>query len=113
MRFGKLPARYDARTMMYSQYQTKNYSLTPPPSSQHWEKGLPANWKMMGNDTIGDCTLAAAGHLIMNWTGNADKREKIIPDQQIISSYAAISGYNPKTHANDDGANLLDVLNYW
>jgi hypothetical protein len=111
--YGKLPARHDARTMMYTDYLTKTYSLTTVPSSQHWEKKLPANWGSMGNNTIGDCTVAAAGHLIMNWTGNSSKKEKIIPEKEIINVYAAVSGYNPQTKKHDNGANLLDVLNYW
>jgi hypothetical protein len=34
-------------------------------------------------------------------------------DQQIVAAYSAITGYNPVSGANDNGANELDVLNYW
>jgi hypothetical protein len=34
-------------------------------------------------------------------------------DQQIVAAYSAITGYNPATGANDNGAQELDVLNYW
>jgi hypothetical protein len=74
---------------------------------------LPSNWGMMGNDRIGDCTIAGAGHLIMSWSGNESKKETIIPDNIILKVYSAISGYNPVTGENDNGCALLDVLNYW
>ena len=68
---------------------------------------------MMDNDQIGDCTCAAAGHLIMEWTANAAKNMFTPSDQQIVSAYSAITGYNPVTGANDNGAVEIDVLNYW
>ncbi len=70
-------------------------------------------WGMMDNDQLGDCTCAAAGHLIMEWTSNAQSKMVTPPDQQIVDAYSAITGYNPTTGANDNGAVELDVLNYW
>ncbi len=111
-RYGKLPVRHDSRNLMYEKYITAS-KLPPSPPAKHWEKNLPGNWGMMGNYSIADCTCASAGHLIMNWTGNVSKKQKVIPDKEIIAAYAAVSGYDPSTGANDYGANLLDVLNYW
>ena len=34
-------------------------------------------------------------------------------DKQIVAAYSAITGYNPTTGANDNGAVEIDVLNYW
>jgi len=34
-------------------------------------------------------------------------------DKQIVAADSAITGYNPTTGANDNGANEVDVLNYW
>ena len=53
----------------------------------------------MGNDTIGGCKCAAAGHLIEEWTANLSAT--VVPPD------------NPVTHANDSGTAELDVLNYW
>ena len=36
-----------------------------------------------------------------------------IPDSDIVKAYSDVSGYNPNTGANDNGAAALDVLNYW
>jgi hypothetical protein len=67
---------------------------------------------MMLNDRLGDCTCAAAGHMILEWTTNAG--DPFVPrDQQIVAAYSAIAGYDPATGANDNGAVVLDVLNYW
>ena len=67
---------------------------------------------MMANDRLGDCTCAAAGHMIECWTANASK-EKVPTDASIIAAYSAITGYDPHTGENDNGAVELDVLNYW
>ena len=66
---------------------------------------------MMENDQIGDCTCAAAGHLIMEWTANAGKKMVMPTDKQIVAAYSAVTGYNPETGANDNGAVEIDVLN--
>jgi hypothetical protein len=34
-------------------------------------------------------------------------------DKQIVDAYSAITGYNPVTGANDNGAQEIDVMNYW
>ncbi len=67
---------------------------------------------MMCNDTLGCCTISGAGHLIEEWSANANT--EIVPaDSDIISAYSAVSGYDPSTGENDNGAYELDVLNYW
>jgi hypothetical protein len=67
---------------------------------------------MMRNDTIGDCTCAAAGHLIQCWSTNAGA-PTVPTDDQVVVAYSAITGYDPATGTNDNGAAELDVLNYW
>jgi hypothetical protein len=48
----------------------------------------------------------------MEWTANNGK--VFTPfDAAIIKAYSAITGYDPKTGANDNGAVETDVLNYW
>lgn len=68
----------------------------------------------MANDRLGDCTCAAAGHLIQGWTtSDGTGSTYVASDAEIITAYSAVSGYDPKTGANDNGAVCLDVLNYW
>jgi hypothetical protein len=110
VKLGKLPARRDPRTLQLAKY-LKADNLPTPPASEDFSKKV-ASWPMMKNDTVGDCTCAAAGHMIEQWTTYASKT--FTPtDTQIIEAYSAITGYNPVTGANDNGANMLDVLNYW
>ena len=111
-KYGKLPARHDERTLSYEKYITPA-KLPPVPETLHWEQKLPADWGMMGNYNFSDCTVASAGHLVMSWTGNAAGKPKVIPEKEIIAAYSAITGFNPVTHTNDNGAGLLEVLNYW
>ena len=67
---------------------------------------------MYANDRLGDCTCAAAAHLIQDWTSN-NSGEVTLADPDILKAYEAVSGYDPDTHTNDNGAVETDVLNYW
>jgi hypothetical protein len=111
MKLGKHVARHDPRTLQFGNYLRAD-KLPQPKDHVDWSKAV-RQWPMMANDRIGDCTCAAGGHLIEEWTANANNEPIILPDTQIIDAYSAISGYDPRTGANDNGANELDVLNYW
>jgi hypothetical protein len=103
-KLGKHPAKFDDRTLQFGKYLTQ--ALPPPPASKDWSKKV-KKWPMMGNDQYGDCTCAAAGHLIEEWTANAGKTV-IVPDAAIISFYNHFAN-----GVADAGANMLDVLKYW
>jgi hypothetical protein len=62
-------------------------------------------------DGLGDCTCAAIGHMIQAWTAYAGT-EVTVPASEIITLYSAVSGYDPATGANDNGAAMQDVLDY-
>jgi hypothetical protein len=111
LKLGKTAARHDPRALLLATYITPE--LPAAPASFDVTSKMPADWGMMDNDQIGDCTCAAAGHLIMEWTANAGKKMVTPTDKQIVVAYSAITGYNPTTGANDNGANEVDVLNYW
>lgn len=109
VKLGKLPAVHDPRTLKMARYLTPG--LPPPPSICDWSNNISA-WDAMLNDQIGDCAIAAPGHMIMVWTG-LNGVLKRIPDSDILTAYSAISGYNPRTGKNDNGCNMLQVLQYW
>jgi len=111
LKLGKQTPRRDPRTLMFASYTTP--ALPAPPASLNLAAKVKVPWGMMDNAQIGDCTCAAAGHLIMEWTANAQAKIFTPSDQQIVDAYSAITGYNPVTGANDNGAVELDVLNYW
>jgi hypothetical protein len=50
--------------------------------------------------------------MLMAWT-SSDATEFVPTDAQILSAYSEITGYDPKTGMNDNGAVELDVLKYW
>jgi hypothetical protein len=111
LKLGKQPARHDPRTLLLASYITP--ALPTSPASLDLTTKVGTSWGMMDNDEIGDCTIAAAGHLLMEWTANSGKKMFTPTNQQIIAAYSAITGYNPATGANDNGAVEIDVLNYW
>jgi hypothetical protein len=111
VKLGKQAVRHDPRTLLMANYVSA--ALPAPPVTIDLAAKVGASWGMMENDKIGDCTTAAAGHLIMEWTSLAQPKVFVPTNQQIVAAYSAITGYNPKTGANDNGAVELDVLNYW
>src|SRR5262249_31150131 len=70
-------------------------------------------WPMMANDRLGDCTLAAVGHCIEQWTAVAMGHPIVMTDEEVIAAYSAIAGYDPADPSSDQGAVELDVLKYW
>ncbi|MBS2021467.1 MAG: hypothetical protein JST92_03600 [Deltaproteobacteria bacterium] len=107
---GKLAARHDARTLMLAHYTTPK--LAPPPESVDWSKKAKA-WPGYWNDTLADCTVAAAAHQIEAWTSQSGKAVTL-DDKPVLKAYEDVSGWNPKTGKNADaGAVVLDVLKYW
>lgn len=100
-RFGKKPKREDKRTLQFKNYAT---AVTPPATVDFYSKVT--SWPMMGNDVHGDCTCAAAGHMIEEWTTYASA-PVVLPDATILAFYNVVDG------GVDDGADMLTVLNTW
>lgn len=107
-KLGRKPARLDSRTLMLAAYAE---ALAAPPPTCDLTARL-SNLGQMGNDRLGDCTCAAVGHMIQAWTAE-DERQVIVPDVDIVKMYAEVSGYVPGDESTDNGAIVLDVLNYW
>ena len=105
-KLGKHPVKHDPRTLLFAAYCKRD--LPAPPPSVSWTKTIPdQGWGMMKNDAYGDCTCAAAGHMIMEWTVNTGA-EVVIPDPDILKFY------NHFAHGRANaGANMLDVLTFW
>jgi hypothetical protein len=112
-KYGKRPARPENLESCAARI-TLLHALAPlpaPPTECRYDRAV-ANWPMYGNDTLGDCTIAAAGHLIESWSASAGA--PVVPTESaIVSAYSAVSGYDPATGANDNGAAEQGVLAYW
>ena len=111
MRLGRRPSPFDPRTLKLSAYLDVS-QLPPAPASVSWGAKV-SKWGMMLNDKIGDCTCAAPGHLLQQWTANDGPTQVTVSDNDILKAYCAVSGYVPGRPATDNGANMLDVLKYW
>jgi hypothetical protein len=70
-------------------------------------------WPMYLNDRIGDCTVAAAAHMVEAATTYGRGRTTLIGDADVVAAYSAVSGYDPVTGRNDNGAVMQDVLDLW
>jgi len=117
-KLGKQPARHDPRTLNLAKYLVGDFRLSealpPPPAHCSYQEKITngPGWPMMLNDELGDCTVACAGHMIQQWTAYAGK--SFVPsDDEILSAYEAVGGYVPGNPDTDNGAVILDVLNFW
>jgi hypothetical protein len=116
LRLGKHPARLDIGAPWLPHYLTKK--LPNPPKSISWVDGITSwpdclNVQTSTSAGIGDCTIAAADHMIQVWTQNSKGTATLIPDSATLTAYEAVSGYTPSNPATDVGADPLTVLNYW
>lgn len=93
--------------------RTENFlaTLPTPPDVVDYTSGM-LDWGMMLNDTQGDCTCAAAGHLLQAWSSLAGA-EYAIPDTAIEKAYETVGHYVPGDPSTDNGAFISDVLNYF
>jgi hypothetical protein len=112
-RFGKHPPKVDYRTLRFRSYATE--ALPRPPLSynvlsQVYDKlhvsDPSALFPMDGNDTLGDCTIAALAHAVTTYRGLIGTKD-IMTKQAVVKLYMHLSG------GVDSGLNELDVLNYW
>jgi hypothetical protein len=105
-KLGKHPPVVDQRTLRFGKYLTA--ALPSPPASVNYGAKV-STWPMYANDKYGDCTCAAAGHMIQNWTANANG-EVTPPTGAVVKFYEHFVGNPPPP---DAGCNMLQVLNYW
>lgn len=110
-KLGKLAVKKDVRTLQFAKY-VRTMHLPPTPSSCDWTAGV-TDWRMMLNDQEGCCTCSGAGHMEMVWTLNTTGTPFVPSDSDIQKAYCDVSGFDPNTGANDNGAVEVDVLNYW
>jgi hypothetical protein len=109
VKLGKLPARIDPRTLSLARYVEAGVLPSPPPALD-LAAAVP-DWPMYGNDRIGDCTTAAAGHMIEAWTAAASGRSLEVAEKDVISAFDVVRIVDPAT--GEEGAVELDVLKLW
>jgi hypothetical protein len=94
-----------------------NYLLAslPKPPSEVTYAAAAADWlaRILGNDTLGDCTAAGAFHTGGLLLANAGASPVPFTEEQVIAFYSATTGYVPGDPATDQGGDEVTVLNYW
>ncbi|MGH3002672.1 MAG: hypothetical protein ACRDM1_08450 [Gaiellaceae bacterium] len=108
-KLGKLPVRTDVRTLHLARYVDRA-ELPPPPATLDLT-GRVRDWPMYGNDRVGDCTTAAAGHMIEAWTAEGRGRVVEISEASVLRAFDEVKVPDPVT--GEDGAVELDVLKLW
>ena len=113
MRFGKLAAKHDPRTLKLSALLAPD--LKPPPD--HFN-ALPRVFTgtgvddprrlfpMDGNQSVGCCTIAAAAHAETVWEAYCG-RKRVPAKSAVLRDYFALTG------GPDSGLVMLDVCNHW
>jgi hypothetical protein len=99
---GKLPPRHDARTLRFTRYlKPTDYK---PPRECLFHQETP-QWGQAGNDQYGNCVIATAAHMQLQWRSIESDEKTPIPDSWVIDlsrEMGALRGYV-----------ILDRLNWW
>jgi hypothetical protein len=112
-RFGKHPPKRDYRTLRFQDYLSP--TLPPPEPAHNVLAAVYANLRIAdptklfpldGNDTLGDCTIAAVAHASTAYHALIG-RKTIMPRAEVVKLYLHLTG------GIDSGLSELDVLNYW
>ena len=112
VKFGRLPYVHDSRTLHLKDYLSLEPVLKIPQEYNWGSKIGPDKWSSFGNLKINNCTCAAAGHLIMNWTANTGRLHKPTV-KSIIQAYTDITGFNPETDGIGEPVEAIKALKYW
>jgi len=117
MKFGRKPARFTRASFARAHILARHLAdLGPAPAaSPDWVTEVmrqsPGGWMMLGNDVVGDCTIADCGHQEMLRTANVGAIT-VPTTSQVLALYSAITGYNPSDPNTDQGADELTVIQY-
>jgi hypothetical protein len=106
---GKLPVRADVRTLSLARYV--DHLVLPAPPRSFAETAKVGSWPMYANDRVGDCTIAAAGHMIEAWTAAVRGQAVVITEQAVLGAFEHVKRIDPLT--GEEGAIELEVLQYW
>lgn len=97
--------------LRFEEFLTPGYALAVPAVVDYL--GEVTTWPMYGNDTLGDCTAAAAGHQREAWTRYGQGATTVTTDADVLAFYELCSGYIPGQPSTDNGAVMQDCLNIW
>lgn len=67
--------------------------------------------QMYANDRLGCCAIAGPAHETRHWLGLIG-RDAPITDDQVISVYSQVTGYDPADPSTDQGSVVADVVKF-
>ena len=118
---GCLPKPHDSRDLLLKSYIDKaqlidaaqvpgalDWGAVPTPTGPLPE----ADEDPLYNDKAGCCVLAAPGHHV-KLVGQLTGAPMIVTAGMVRDAYAAATGYDPATGANDNGWIIRDMLKQW
>jgi hypothetical protein len=108
-KLGKLPPRVDVRTLSLKEYIDRA-RLPEPPDVLDVTTHV-TDWPMYANDRIGDCTTAAAAHMIEAWTAESRGAAVEVTESSVLAAFGRVKIVDPLT--GEEGAVELDVLRDW
>ncbi|WP_042386621.1 hypothetical protein [Streptacidiphilus melanogenes] len=103
-KFGKLGPQFPVGLKQFTAYAAA--PLPKPPAAVDWATKVD-DWPMDGNDQYGDCTMAAAAHLIQSWNAQTAQADPVPTEQQVVDQYFHLSG------GKDTGLVESQVLAAW
>ena len=113
LKLGRGPVVKDARTLQLLRYLT---TALPSPPPLYSLATVVRAWPMYGNDRLGDCTIAAIGHMIEAWTAALGKVRRLT--EATVLRFYWRTGTPPSSTGRaggptDDGRVELEVLKAW
>lgn len=91
---------------------TKYLRALPKPPNVFGHDRLVETWGMLGNDRYGDCVWAGAAHEHMLWNIAAGRLITPFREQDVLSDYAALTGFNPRDPNSDQGTDMRQACGY-
>lgn len=113
VKLGKHAPRHDPRTLDLARYLDLATVLPKVPQKYDWAKKT-SGYGILGNDTHGDCGPAGAAHQVQTWTANqGNEYVPALADVLDLYSRCTKPPFDPQTGANDNGVQVIDLLNEW
>ena len=108
-KLGCLPSPHDSRTIRLRQVLADPQPHVP--DSQYWDDANYAN-PVLANDRYGCCVPAALGHRRIVASLASAEPDQDVTDNDVLSLYSAVTGFDRKSGRNDNGTNVLDLLKH-
>lgn len=114
MKFGRLPAKNDPRTLRLANFVGGVGPLPTAPAAFDWsqKEGVYLDYPVLGNDRYGDCVFASACHCIGTWTGQTGVEQPLL-ERDALNAYREFTGFREDDPSTDKGAYMLDTVKEW